>query len=137
MEKQSYSTESKAVGCISFPLTPSEKFGCENIVYGCESGVVYQFKLKRRKPDTDYFSILPNNETDKKFELNAGPIVALGMDTKNAEGLVGTQDGSIFYIKFDGEDLDQAGIPLVRKMTPSMERIGQIMHVPDQSSASH
>jgi hypothetical protein len=58
------------------------------------------------------------------------------MDTVNVEGLVGTQDGSIFYIKF-GDDIDSEGIPLVRKMTPCMERIGNIFHVPDASSASN
>jgi hypothetical protein len=61
----------------------------------------------------------------------------MGMDTTNEEGLIGTQDGSIFYIKFNGDETDNMGVALVRKMTPSMERVGQIIHVPDQSSASH
>lgn len=45
------------------------------------------------------------------------------MDTINTEGLIGTQDGSIFYIKFE-EGVEPEGIPLYLKMTPSMERIG-------------
>lgn len=50
------------------------------------------------------------------------------MDSLNQEGLAGTQDGSIFYISFKEGD---AYVPLIRKLTNSMEKVSQIQHVPD------
>jgi hypothetical protein len=50
------------------------------------------------------------------------------MDSLNQEGLAGTQDGSIFYLSFKDGD---AFVPLIRKVTSNMEKVSQILHVPD------
>lgn len=46
------------------------------------------------------------------------------MDALNTEGLAGTQDGSIFYVSF--KEGETSFVPLVRKLTESMEKVAQI-----------
>jgi hypothetical protein len=119
--------DESAVGCISFPNCPGAT-GCPFVVYGTEAGKVCSYEIKSKDKGgaaKEYGDLLPGGGVGRApIELNAGPIVALAMDTVNTEGLVGCGDGSIFYINFkDADSADGGKIPLVRKMTSSMERI--------------
>jgi len=107
------------IGCISVTCGSS---GLGHVVIGTSAGEILRFGIDKNG------DCLPTGGYESELELNSGGIVALAMDSLNQEGLAGTQDGSIFYLSFKDGD---AFVPLIRKLTNSMEKVSQISHVPD------
>lgn len=62
MARSSPPSEEKAIGCISFPLTPNPNLPCVKVVVGSESGVVHQYHVAKKSiKDNNYAVILPSN----------------------------------------------------------------------------
>ena len=68
----------------------------DSIVLGSSGGCIARYFMKT--PDTEY-NPFPHHNL-KIFNLD-GAVSAVSMDDQNCEGLIGTENGSIYYINFD------------------------------------
>ena len=84
-------------------MVMDEQLGCISISAGSvvcanSAGDVLRYKVKadcNGMPDPDGREVSVDS-----LQVSGGGIVSLSMDAMNLEGLVGTQDGSIFYVSF-------------------------------------
>lgn len=103
------------------------------VVVATSSGCLYNYSI----PAGTKFeqSVLPPEDQEKtvQTEMKEGSIVAISMDDKNEEGMIGTSQGKIFYIclKENKERKQQKlQVQLVCKVSPSLEDIDLVRFDP-------
>jgi len=97
------------------------------VVVASADGSIYRYPIKKG-------SVLPDEadpdsyRTKQIISENGSAIVALAMDLANESGIAGTSDGTLYYFTYEDS---QPCIPLVRKLSPGLEKVSYMRHVPD------
>jgi WD40 repeat protein len=116
-----------AVGCICVTRGST-------VVVASADGSIYRYPIRKAGgvlPDEAAAADPDAIRTKQVTSDNGCAIVALAMDLANESGICGTSDGSLHYFTFE-----ETGpcIPLVRKLSPGLEKVSYMRHVPDQTA---